>query len=58
MLGKEKFRGAFKFDDILEAAGPAEVKAILDIQDTLQFDDPINIQFTSVSKAWSVTVLF
>ena len=51
MLGKERFLGAFNFDDILEAAGLAEVRAVLDIQDTLQFDDPINIQFTSVSKA-------
>ncbi|XP_070197627.1 medium-chain acyl-CoA ligase ACSF2, mitochondrial-like isoform X2 [Littorina saxatilis] len=47
MLGQEKFRGAFKFDNILNAAGPSEVKAIFDIQDMVQFDDPINIQFTS-----------
>lgn len=48
MLGKEKFRGAYNFHDILDAAGSSEVKAITDLQNTLQFDDPVNIQFTSV----------
>lgn len=47
MLGKDNFRGAFKFDDLLSSVTPDQVKAISDIQDTLQFDDPINIQFTS-----------
>ena len=58
MLGKEKFHGAFNFDDVLEAAGPAEVKAISDIQGMLQFDDPINIQFTSVSTSCCCAVFF
>ncbi|XP_076446786.1 medium-chain acyl-CoA ligase ACSF2, mitochondrial-like isoform X2 [Babylonia areolata] len=47
MMGKDKVRGAFRFDDLLVAAGPQEVRAIADLQDSLQFDDPINIQFTS-----------
>ncbi|KAL8604067.1 hypothetical protein ACOMHN_024892 [Nucella lapillus] len=47
MMGKEKLKGAFRFDDLLDAASPAEVKAIPDLQDSLQFDEPINIQFTS-----------
>ncbi|KAK7503793.1 hypothetical protein BaRGS_00004916 [Batillaria attramentaria] len=47
MTGKEKYRGAFNFDDILDAASIQDVAAITDLQDTLQFDDPINIQFTS-----------
>jgi fatty-acyl-CoA synthase len=39
--------GMYKFEDVLargEAAGPAAVEALAG---TLQFDDPINIQFTS-----------
>ena len=49
ILGEGKVRGTLNFDDLLDAASPAQVKAITDLQDTLQFDDPINIQFTSVS---------
>ena len=49
MLGQNKVSGTLNFDDLLDAASPAQVKAITDLQDTLQFDDPINIQFTSVS---------
>lgn len=48
MMGTEKYRGTFNFDNILEAASSAEVKAIYDIQDMIQFDEPVNIQFTSV----------
>ncbi|XP_025086706.1 acyl-CoA synthetase family member 2, mitochondrial-like, partial [Pomacea canaliculata] len=47
MMGTEKYRGTFNFDNILEAASSAEVKAIYDIQDMIQFDEPVNIQFTS-----------
>ena len=49
VVGQDKISGTLNFDDLLEAASPAQVKAITDLQDTLQFDDPINIQFTSVS---------
>ncbi|PVD34463.1 hypothetical protein C0Q70_05738 [Pomacea canaliculata] len=47
MLGNEKYRGAFSFDDILKAPSTSEISAISDLQGKLQFDDPINIQFTS-----------
>lgn len=50
MLGNEKYRGAFSFDDILKAPSTSEISAISDLQGKLQFDDPINIQFTSVGK--------
>ena len=49
MLGRKKVHGILNFDDVLDAASPAQVKAIADLQNALQFDDPINIQFTSVS---------
>ncbi|KAL3879067.1 hypothetical protein ACJMK2_031381 [Sinanodonta woodiana] len=39
--------GALKFSDVMEAASDKERRTIFDIQDKLQFDDPINIQFTS-----------
>ncbi|MBX3503405.1 MAG: AMP-binding protein [Alphaproteobacteria bacterium] len=46
-LGGEKTPGMLNFDDIAVAGGNAEKAALADIGPTLQFDDPINIQFTS-----------
>jgi fatty-acyl-CoA synthase len=46
-LGEEKTPGMFNFSDVM-AAGTAHHQAILkSLGPTLQFDDPINIQFTS-----------
>ncbi len=43
------FRGTFTLDDVFNFGGIAERQKIHDLQSQLQFDDPINIQFTSVS---------
>ncbi|GFR73180.1 acyl-CoA synthetase family member 2, mitochondrial [Elysia marginata] len=39
--------GAIGLGDLMSSATPSEIKEIFDLQDKLQFDDPINIQFTS-----------
>jgi len=46
-LGKEKTAGMLNFDDLLVDASDAEVEQLEVLARTLQFDDPINIQFTS-----------
>jgi fatty-acyl-CoA synthase len=46
-LGAERSAGMLNFDDLLvEASGP-ELAELAALGGTLQFDDPINIQFTS-----------
>lgn len=42
-------RGTLKFSSVLEAGTSKRKAEIMDLQKRLQFDDPINIQFTSVS---------
>jgi fatty-acyl-CoA synthase len=39
--------GTLAFEDIAAQGGPAERTRLAGLADTLQFDDPINIQFTS-----------
>jgi fatty-acyl-CoA synthase len=46
-LGGEKTPGMLNFDDVARAGGNAEKAALADLGPALQFDDPINIQFTS-----------
>ena len=46
-LGKEKAPGMLNFDDLLADASDAEIEQLEALDATLQFDDPINIQFTS-----------
>ncbi len=46
-LGAEKTPGMFNFDDLLVEASPEELRSLAALGATLQFDDPINIQFTS-----------
>jgi fatty-acyl-CoA synthase len=46
-LGAEKTPGMLNFDDIATAGGNAERQNIADLAPLLQFDDAINIQFTS-----------
>jgi fatty-acyl-CoA synthase len=46
-LGKEQTSGMLNFDDLLADASDAEVEQLEALGATLQFDDPINIQFTS-----------
>lgn len=46
-LGKEKTPGMLNFDDVATAGGNAERVKLAELGPTLQFDDAINIQFTS-----------
>ncbi|HEX2886079.1 AMP-binding protein [Vineibacter terrae] len=46
-LGKDKTPGMLSFDDIPARGGNAERSRLAELAGRLQFDDPINIQFTS-----------
>ena len=46
-LGHETTQGMLNFDAVAQCAGPADVARLHDVARTLQFDDPVNIQFTS-----------
>jgi fatty-acyl-CoA synthase len=46
-LGKEKTPGMLNFDDVAKAGGNAERVKLAELGPKLQFDDAINIQFTS-----------
>jgi fatty-acyl-CoA synthase len=46
-LGSEKTPGMLNFDDVASAGGNAERMKLADLGPKLQFDDAINIQFTS-----------
>ncbi|HEX8602210.1 MAG TPA: AMP-binding protein [Pseudoduganella sp.] len=46
-LGTGQTPGMHNFDDLLVPAGAAGLAALADIGAALQFDDPVNIQFTS-----------
>ncbi|MCW5748277.1 MAG: AMP-binding protein [Alphaproteobacteria bacterium] len=46
-LGKDKTPGMLNFDDVMTRGGNAERSRLADLADRLQFDDAINIQFTS-----------
>jgi fatty-acyl-CoA synthase len=46
-LGAEKTAGALNFADVAGPASEAQREALAAREKTLQFDDPINIQFTS-----------
>ncbi len=46
-LGTEKTPGMLNFDDVMKAGGNRERAHLADLAPKLQFDDAINIQFTS-----------
>jgi fatty-acyl-CoA synthase len=46
-LGVEKTAGALNFADVAAPASKAQLAELAALEETLQFDDPINIQFTS-----------
>jgi len=46
-LGAEKTPGMFNFDDLPALAGPSDLAELGRLERDLQFDDPVNIQFTS-----------
>ncbi|BFZ14963.1 hypothetical protein BsWGS_18002 [Bradybaena similaris] len=47
MMDSDKYPGTLRFEDVMESSTPSHRQSVLDLQDQLQFDDPINIQFTS-----------
>ncbi|MGC0052494.1 AMP-binding protein [Brucella pituitosa] len=46
-LGEERTTGMFNFDEVAISGNATTIKQRLQLADELQFDDPINIQFTS-----------
>jgi fatty-acyl-CoA synthase len=46
-IGEECVPGMLRFDDVAALAGTAEHEQLAALADELQFDDPINVQFTS-----------
>ncbi len=46
-IGEENVRGAMRFADVRVLGGAAERQRLAQLAGQLQFDDPINIQFTS-----------
>jgi fatty-acyl-CoA synthase len=46
-LGDHRTRGMLNFDDVARPASPEQRDGLASFGETLQFDDPINIQFTS-----------
>ncbi|MGE0257336.1 MAG: AMP-binding protein [Alphaproteobacteria bacterium] len=46
-IGGQALPGMFAFDDVAAMGGPAERARLAELAERLQFDDPINIQFTS-----------
>ena len=45
------FRDAIAFDDILHSGLQEDYETLAKIERKIQMDDPVNIQFTSVSTA-------
>jgi fatty-acyl-CoA synthase len=46
-IGADETRGFLRFDDVLSIGGERHHAALAELAAKLQFDDPINIQFTS-----------
>jgi len=46
-IGSEEKRGYFRFEDVMDAGGERHRAEVAALAPKLQFDDPINIQFTS-----------
>ncbi|MEO8921692.1 MAG: AMP-binding protein, partial [Caldimonas sp.] len=46
-LGSGETQGTFRFDDLMQPPAPAELDALQALGERLQFDDAVNIQFTS-----------
>jgi fatty-acyl-CoA synthase len=46
-IGAATIPGALAFDNVPNLGGPAEREALIELAAKLQFDDPVNIQFTS-----------
>jgi fatty-acyl-CoA synthase len=46
-IGTHSLPGSFAFDDVMARGGEDERARLIQFADILQFDDPVNIQFTS-----------
>ena len=46
-MGEEKTPGAMNFGDLMELGGTGDQTKLVEVAKTLNYDDPINIQFTS-----------
>ncbi len=46
-IGEDERPGMFRFDDLMGAGGERHARQLRELADKLQFDDAINIQFTS-----------
>jgi fatty-acyl-CoA synthase len=46
-IGVRSLRGSFGFDEVMARGGAAERARLIRLADLVQFDDPVNIQFTS-----------
>jgi fatty-acyl-CoA synthase len=46
-IGAGEARGFFRFDDVMAMGGARHLARLAELAPVLQFDDPINIQFTS-----------
>ncbi|XP_028401856.1 acyl-CoA synthetase family member 2, mitochondrial-like isoform X2 [Dendronephthya gigantea] len=47
MIGDENYSGTLSFNEVIQAGGNNETEELNALQQRLQFDDPISIQFTS-----------
>ncbi|XP_052281556.1 medium-chain acyl-CoA ligase ACSF2, mitochondrial-like isoform X2 [Dreissena polymorpha] len=47
MMGEDQHPGTWKLSDVMNAGSDSDIRNIPDLQRRLQFDEPINIQFTS-----------
>ena len=47
MLSDSRHAGTFRFVDVMARASEVQARRVSELADVLQFDDPINIQFTS-----------
>jgi hypothetical protein len=52
-----EFSGTLRFQDVMELATNENVRLIADMQKHLQFDEPVNIQFTSVREHCNFLVI-
>lgn len=56
MMGLESRPGTLLYTDVMDSATSRDVAAIGNISRSLDFDDPISIQFTSVSIAYKLNM--
>ena len=56
MISEKDFGGAFKFGDVFEAGGRDDFSRLSDMGKEVQMDDPVNIQFTSVSLRHTISM--